>query len=151
MDNYTVRIGTRRAKKPAYGLYGIPYRTVEDDGKTFMAGGQEPLCPDCCVGHLRWAEAGYVPWHRICDVCGSHWDLHPAMYIQWGNDAPWTGESRKGTIINVTQMDPDDLLPSGITHAEMLRLAIDAGTQPNGNREDQWIASACWFQRARCY
>lgn len=36
-----------------------------------------PLCVDCGVGHLQWAEGGYVSWHRICDTCGSHWDLHP--------------------------------------------------------------------------
>jgi len=32
-----------------------------------------PLCVDCGVGRLRWAEAGHVPGHRICDHCGSHW------------------------------------------------------------------------------
>lgn len=36
-----------------------------------------PKCVDCGEGTLQWAEGGFVPWHRICDVCGSHWDLHP--------------------------------------------------------------------------
>ena len=43
------------------------------------------ICADCGVGPLVWAEAGYVPWHRICSVCGSHWDLHP---IAWGPARP---------------------------------------------------------------
>ncbi len=36
-----------------------------------------PVCVDRGVGRLMWAEGGYVPWHRICTHCGSHWDLHP--------------------------------------------------------------------------
>lgn len=36
-----------------------------------------PPCPDCGVGMLLWAEAGYVPWHRVCNRCGSHWELYP--------------------------------------------------------------------------
>ena len=82
MDGYRVRIGTRRAKKPAKNLYGIPCRTAVDDGKTLLHAGHgmgdfSPVCPDCGTGILQWAEGGFVPWHRICDTCGSHWDLHP--------------------------------------------------------------------------
>ena len=30
------------------------------------------LCPCCPSGTIRWAEAGYVAGHRICDDCGRH-------------------------------------------------------------------------------
>ena len=29
-------------------------------------------CPICNSGTIRWAEAGYVPAYRICDVCHRH-------------------------------------------------------------------------------
>ena len=29
-------------------------------------------CPCCCGGIIRWAEAGYVPGYRMCDLCGRH-------------------------------------------------------------------------------
>lgn len=29
-------------------------------------------CPVCNTGHVRWAEAGYVPGYRICDSCERH-------------------------------------------------------------------------------
>lgn len=81
-DEYSVWIGARRGRKPARYLYKIPARKARDDGRILLhAGGDDPVCADCGVGHLLWAEAGYVPYHRICDVCGSHWDLHPIM---WG-------------------------------------------------------------------
>ena len=89
MDTYTVRIGTRRAQTPARDLYQIPSRAAKDDGRiagpwiTTTASGwgwNGGPCP--CGGIMQWAEAGYVPWHRICDRCGSHWDLHPVtLYI----------------------------------------------------------------------
>lgn len=93
-DAPTVRRGTRRSRSPVAGygaLLEIPSRVARDDGRTLVHAGIEgvdaflPLCADCHVGRLRWAEAGYVPWHRICDVCGSHWDLHP---IPWGPARP---------------------------------------------------------------
>ena len=37
-------------------------------------------CPGCGRGHVRWAEAGYVPGYRICDRCGGH-------YLARGNSA----------------------------------------------------------------
>jgi len=149
--NHTVRIGRRDADDPANDLYGIEFEEADDDGKILVSGGIQPVCPDCGHGHLQWAEAGYVPYHRICDVCGSHWDLHPMKYIQWGDDHPWTGTSGvTGCIVDVADMDPDPRLPDGITHAELLRAALEHGTEPNG-REDQRIASACWARRARFY
>lgn len=30
-------------------------------------------CPRCTTGIVRWAEAGYVPGYRVCDVCGQAW------------------------------------------------------------------------------
>jgi hypothetical protein len=82
MSAHHVRIGRRRAEAPAADVYAIPYRESADDGRTILhAGDHSPICADCGRGTLQWAEAGYVPWHRICDVCGSHWDLHP---ITWG-------------------------------------------------------------------
>ena len=90
MNTYCVRIGTRRARKPGRNPYEIGYREAEDDGAVILwAGDHTPKCSDCCCGHLLWAEAGYMPgympWHRICDVCGSHWDLHPTY---WGPTQP---------------------------------------------------------------
>jgi hypothetical protein len=58
------------------GSTGNRYETAPDNN---------PICLDCQRGRLQWAEAGYVAWHRICDVCGSHWDLHP---ITWGPGKP---------------------------------------------------------------
>lgn len=82
MSAHHVRIGKRRAKTPAASVYEIPYRESADDGRTILhAGDHAPTCADCGLGTLQWAEAGYVSWHRICDVCGSHWELHP---ITWG-------------------------------------------------------------------
>jgi hypothetical protein len=88
-EDYTTYVGTRRIKTPvgSYSeLLSIPSRERKDDGAVILwAGDFTPLCADCKTGHLQWAEGGYVPWHRICDVCGSHWDLHP---VTWGPCKP---------------------------------------------------------------
>lgn len=79
---YHTIVGRRRAKSPAKDIYRIPSESASDDGASIAHVGNEPIvCTDCNRGHLQWAEAGYTPWHRICDSCGSHWDLHP---IVWG-------------------------------------------------------------------
>ena len=87
--SYTVRIGSAKLRKPSkdyQALFSLPHHEAEDDGKTILhAGDGLPVCADCKRGHLQWGEGGYVPWHRICDVCGSHWDLHP---ITWGPRKP---------------------------------------------------------------
>lgn len=89
----------------------IGNREAEDDGKTLLhAGDFTPICSDCERGHLQWAEAGYVPWHRICDVCGSHWDLHP---IGWG-------PARAGDRPVEVQMKP-------YTRTELIRYADECG------------------------
>jgi len=42
-------------------------------------------CPRrSCPGSLEWAEAGYVPYSRICDTCREHYqadgtDMHPLL------------------------------------------------------------------------
>lgn len=102
MDTYTVLYGGRRAKSAAQDIYAIRSREGQDDGArvVWLAdpagrwGSHTGPCP--CGGVMQWAEAGYVPWHRICDHCGAHWDVHP---ILWGPQRPqsalprveWTG------------------------------------------------------------
>lgn len=80
MAAYTTRRGAARRKNPVgpQAMYDLPTRERPDDGAVILhVGDIAPTCSDCGRGTLRWAEAGYVPWHRICDACGSHWDLHP--------------------------------------------------------------------------
>lgn len=89
-SDYHVRIGKSRRKNPVNSqreLFALPYRVAKDDGAIIVGGSLEPTCADCKRGQLRWAEAGFVPWHRICDVCGSHWELHPVTYIDWNREA----------------------------------------------------------------
>jgi len=89
MGNYTCLMGIVTLETAArdYGeLVSQPTRGAEDDGAIILhAGEHPPQCRDCSCGHLLWAEAGYVPWHRICDRCGAHWELHP---IRWGPARP---------------------------------------------------------------
>lgn len=163
---YTTRQGG--ATLPASSADPYSFASVEapDDGVIIVAAGHAPTCVDCGRGTLRWAEAGHVPWHRICDVCGAHWDLHPVTYFgkEVGEAEPehlppsqrpqrfeWMGTGVDGRLRPLAQLDPDPRLP-GTTHAELLRLAIEAGAvHPNGPRSDEHIASACWAQRARFY
>lgn len=98
MDEYRVRVGVIVRKRPVKtydALLGLPTEDAEDDGKVVYWGPgnhawNEGVCE--CGGTLRWAEAGYVPWHRICDRCGSHWDMHPVtVYLRRevsADDAP---------------------------------------------------------------
>lgn len=85
MCEYETRVGSYA------DLLDSPARDRCDDGSTLVhAGDLSPTCTDCGRGTLQWAEAGYVPWHRICDACGSHWDLHPVvLFVEWGPDG-WT-------------------------------------------------------------
>lgn len=82
--SYRVRKGTSRRKSPVTGydaLLKLPYRETEDDGKEVRLDVCEPWptvdCPDCGKAPLVWAEACFVPGHRICPCCGSHWSLDP--------------------------------------------------------------------------
>jgi hypothetical protein len=55
----------------------LPYEETPDDGATILHFGDEPLtCADCGKGKLRDGAAMFLPHHRICEICGSHWDLH---------------------------------------------------------------------------
>jgi hypothetical protein len=98
MDEHTCRYGNKRRRRIVRSydeLLGLPTTERPDDGlvvplpdcpackrhdgyaPAHTCPRVNPTCPDCGRGTLMWAEAGYVPWHRICSVCGSHWDLHP--------------------------------------------------------------------------
>lgn len=82
------RRGVRVRETPAASyddLLDQETEIIDDDGAAGLAVGaavEEQKCPDCGVGELCWAEAGYVPWHRVCDRCGSHWSL--AVATPWG-------------------------------------------------------------------
>lgn len=95
MNEYTARVGIGNGEEK--DLYCIPCRETADDGKEVaipecpqceagehphLCPNVQPLCDDCHSGHLVWAEAGYVPWHRICNYCGSHWDLYPGKHYR---------------------------------------------------------------------
>ena len=41
-------------------------------------------CVDC-GSEAAWAEAGYVPGHRVCNDCGSHYSCQPAGPSQAGH------------------------------------------------------------------
>lgn len=93
MDEYVCRYGTDKKDRPAHDLYEQPYTHKDDDGAivhvtcdTCLTGDgtphrpcflSAPICTDCGVGTLQWAEAGFTPYHRICDHCGSHWEMFP--------------------------------------------------------------------------
>lgn len=96
-DNYETRVGRKQRKATDYNsLLNMRSTARPDDGKTVgpwltteeckWAWNEGP-CP--CGGIMRWAEAGYVAWHRICDACGSRWDLHPlTVYVDRGTREP---------------------------------------------------------------
>jgi hypothetical protein len=82
---YTTRVGRprRRTARTYHELLALPSREQPDDGlvlgpwvTTAESGWDWNEGPCACGGILRWAEAGYGPWHRICDRCGSHWELN---------------------------------------------------------------------------
>ena len=88
-----VLIGTGAESAPHHDIYDIPRVEAEPDGlhatlpecpecskhhgyaPPHICPRVSPTCPDCRRGQLLWAEAGYVPRHRICDCCGSHFSL----------------------------------------------------------------------------
>ena len=80
MTSYECRYGTIRRKTPKPDFYGLPYKIKNDDGLILYCGQQawpNVLCPDCKQHNVMWAEAGYVPGHRICPMCGSHFSMCP--------------------------------------------------------------------------
>jgi hypothetical protein len=96
---YTTRVGRPRPE-PARTydeLLALPSREQPDDGlvlgpwvTTAESGWDWNEGPCACGGILRWAEAGYVPWHRICDRCGSHWELHVIGLVPHEAEPPVT-------------------------------------------------------------
>jgi hypothetical protein len=101
-------------------LLDLPYTEAPDDGRVlgpWITTADSPWDwnegPCECGGVLRWAEAGYVPWHRICDRCGSHWQLHPLRLTP--HDAlppvqrPVAWRLPDGRVVT----DPDDIALSG--------------------------------------
>jgi hypothetical protein len=106
MADYTCCYGTRSPNAAPVETYqeliGAPARYGPDDGAVILhAGDMLPRCVDCQRGHLEWSEArflrevlaGHEPWHRICDVCGSQWRLHPLVWgvtrLDDGSPARW--------------------------------------------------------------
>lgn len=78
-DSYTVRKGTGHGRVPKdYHDLISRYRSAEDDGSCawLPPGTVKAHCLDC-GGDLVGAEAGFVPYHRVCMSCGSHWSLTP--------------------------------------------------------------------------
>jgi len=150
--DYTVRVGIRKGKRPAKNLYEIEYRYADDDGKTVQhLGDYLPTCPDCGVGVLQWAEAGYVSWHRICPDCGSHWDLHPVQVYLRRHVKLWFAD-----IANAARDYPDG---PGREVAQRLcsQEAVDLGLVSKAIDMVSDVQFAvpvlygCWAQRARFY
>jgi hypothetical protein len=139
------------------GLLNQPGRSGADDGAVILwAGDMHPQCADCRRGHLRWAEGGYVPWHRICDVCGSHWDLHP---ITWGVTRLDDGTLARWIDGNgYAPLDPTGpLAGSGKTWRDFLALITQemwaTAAEPDRRRQmaDSVTVCGAWARRARFY
>jgi hypothetical protein len=171
-DDYTTYVGARRAKTPAPNWYEIPHWDRKDDGRVILhAGDMTPVCSDCGRGHLIWAEAD-VPWHRICDVCGSHWDLHP---ITWGPARPMdpspmlTGRYLCGcedpalTLVRWVDgrgeipLDPQERLDAecdatwGDLVAQITPAMWAAAERNRGGMAGQVVVPCAWARRARFY
>jgi len=139
---HTVRIGTSKRKSSAddQELYRLPSRlTIDDGNQIFCLRHHQPVCTDCGVGTLRWAEAGFAPYHRICSRCGSHWELHPCdvfLHIEDGVWAPdWTPQ-HPWEIRHLLVADPEYL--SIVNNAVNIARGVP-------------YIPLCWAQRARFY
>jgi hypothetical protein len=121
-------------------------------------------------GRLRWAEAGYVPWHRICDRCGSHWELYP---MTWGPARPSSHRAtaraaelraKSGGLVRwqdgrgEVPIDPDAHVTDAAespTWGQFLPL-LTAEMWAEAEREAPRMAGmvvvpCCWARRARIY
>ena len=145
-QGYTVRIGARTEPTPvaAEGPYTLPYSIADDDGAVVVGLLSQLICTDCGRGALKHAEAGYVPWHRICDVCGSHWYENPVIYTKLGEQGWYGRTGRRGELWPISSLDPDLRLPPGLTHVELFN---HASAQPY----DEPGLFAAWARRARFY
>lgn len=89
MCDYHVYIGTSRRKTEVESyqdLMGLPKKIASDDGKIVITDKKscpmDVACGDCGTT-VRWAEANFVPMHRICPKCGSHWELSTIEDGEW--------------------------------------------------------------------
>jgi hypothetical protein len=153
---YTTFVGRSKRKRAATGqkLYHLPIRECQDDGQTLVhAGDWNAKCPDCAHGRLRWAEAGYVAWHRICDCCGSHWDLRPVQLVvdRDGEVRPvcdagaWEPPSEDGPISGQ---------PGAPSYCVLLMLVTPEMVAEARQKAGQFavpMIDGCWAQRARFY
>jgi hypothetical protein len=48
------------------------YRMQPSVGPEYWSAVTDVPCPVCPDGVVRWAENGYVPGYRMCDICGRH-------------------------------------------------------------------------------
>jgi len=139
-NHYVTRVGIKTHPPLTSGreLYERETEERDDDGAVIVhAGDWFPTCSDCRVGTLQWAEAGYVPWHRICDQCGSRWDLHPLIYFI----------DHDGAIRTENKLPPDierKLLEAGMFSPERIAESI-------AETRGVPTLSGCWAQRARFY
>ena len=168
-EPHVTRRGAARRRQPVatYGaLLDLPSRPARDDRRIILhVGDLAPTCSDCGAGTLCWAEAGYVPWHRICDCCGSHWDLYPVNYYleELRAEGPLGVPPSQREIVGWLIRDRDFRAPIGrapvsnvpgsplhldlvplITREHVLAAVADArGGTP--------CLGACWARRARFY
>lgn len=155
-DPYMTRVGASGRMSPVESyseLIDQPTHYRRDDGCTLIhVGPEEPTCPDCRRGTLRWAEAGYVPWHRICTVCGSHWELHPVNYYLTA-DGELLTTGRSGTLGPPVGIAGHE----GPPHAAFLALvtpALVAAAMTEQRRGGPCALGAvpcAWARRARVY
>lgn len=173
------RVGSRRSNTPAVDLYRIASRERPDDGATILhVGASAPTCSDCGHGRILWAEGGYVSWHRICDVCGSHWDEHslgmgialvevPAVEprnlppsrrphsvvpSRWIDGQGWVALDLTAEIMGGRRESPEGI---GRTWGELLALVTepmrDAARADRARTMGVPCVPACWLRRARFY
>lgn len=161
-DYFTLR-GTSRRKEPTPDIYSLPNREAPDDGAIVL--GVSPLiCSDCGRGRLIWAEAGYVPWHRICECCGSHWDEHPVDYYlepvpaEEPRDLPPSKREQVGWLIRTSRFrepaGPVSDLEGAPLHSSLMALitrdhCVAAATEAPGRGAP--VIHAAWATRARLY
>jgi hypothetical protein len=83
MSDYLCRYGRSEPLPEPVGSYDelldLYQHEGADDGRQADCGTEpwpdDVLCPDCGQAPVLWAEAAFVPGHRICPWCGSHWNL----------------------------------------------------------------------------
>lgn len=153
---YMTFVGRSKRKRPAAGhkLYCLPVRECPDDGKTLVhVGTVSAKCPDCALGRLRWAEAGYVAWHRICDCCGSHWDLHPVRLVV-DRDGTVRPVCESGTWEAPTEDGPIGGMPGAPAYLMLLALVTEQMVNEARQKAGQFavpMIEGCWARRARMY